>query len=432
MSAYLLCLSINGGIPLFTRKNGDLKSIPFPLLASLNGVAMFGQSHDVTLLSTMTRECRLLWRDYHNSVRLIVVVPLDSVSDFHIHRLLDNIFQCLVLLVGLDDLIALRNIDRVKRELRASFGLIDCLLNGLQPSDKTPLFCDLIGAVDVLVCGESGNITNYLDNFTESVDSTYGCVLAGGRLLAATSNWWSLHPDELCLLSLYIWTEQRATLSDTPVFLPVKSPTVPFRLVVYELQAGLQVCVLCGPQPSLAELERMIVKHWRSCAPLLSSLHSSLPRCLPPNILIDRSVLGLVLVNTERKRVLACMAPHHGTAAHHQKDSRSLSLARKLDITRTFYRTVVGAVLPSCASPSPHVLEVGGALLPDHSPHIKCKHQVSEVFSCSEYHKCLVIQSGQYQLFSIFISAVPNHSMRAISHRTLQALIKEKHNNIIK
>ena len=86
MSAYLLCLSINGGIPLFTRKNGDLKSIPFPLLASLNGVAMFGQSHDVTLLSTMTRECRILWRDYHNSVRLIVVVPLDTVSDFHIHR----------------------------------------------------------------------------------------------------------------------------------------------------------------------------------------------------------------------------------------------------------------------------------------------------------------------------------------------------------
>ena len=92
MSAYLLCLSINGGIPLFTRKNGDLKSIPFPLLASLNGVAMFGQSHDVTLLSTMTRECRVLWRDYHNSVRLIVVVPLDTVSDFHIHRLGLGIF----------------------------------------------------------------------------------------------------------------------------------------------------------------------------------------------------------------------------------------------------------------------------------------------------------------------------------------------------
>ena len=68
---------------------------------------------------------------------------------------------------------------RVKRELRASFHVIDCLLNGLQPSEKTPLFCDLIGAVDVMVAGggEAGALAAHLDTFTESVDSTYGCVL---------------------------------------------------------------------------------------------------------------------------------------------------------------------------------------------------------------------------------------------------------------
>ena len=84
--------------------------------------------------------------------------------------------------MGLDDLIALRNIDRVKRELRASFNVIDYLLNGLQPSEKTPLFCDLVGAVDVSVSTESGSLATYLENFTESVDSTYGCLLMGGRL----------------------------------------------------------------------------------------------------------------------------------------------------------------------------------------------------------------------------------------------------------
>ena len=244
MSAYLLCLSISGGIPLFTRKNGDLKSIPFPLLASLNGVAMFGQSHDITLLSTVTKECRILWRDYHNTIRLIIVVPYDSVTDFHIHRLLDNIFQCLVLLVGLDDLIALRNIDRIKRELRAAYNVIDYLLNGLQPSEKTPLFCDLVGAVDVMVCTESNSLSGYLENFTERVDSTYGCLMVGHRVVTATQNWWNLHPDELCLLSLYTCTQARATLSDTPVFLPVKSPTVPFRLVVYELLDDVQVVII--------------------------------------------------------------------------------------------------------------------------------------------------------------------------------------------
>ena len=115
----------------------------------------------------------------------------------------------------------------------------------------------------------------------------------------------------------------------------------------------------------------MIVKQWRSASSLLPAIHASLPRGLPANLALDRSILGLILVNTEKNRVLACMSPHQGSAAAHQKDSRSLSLARKLDIARTFYRTVVGAVLPSCATPSPHVLEVGGALLPDHSPHIK-------------------------------------------------------------
>ena len=108
-------------------------------------------------------------------------------------------------------------------------------------------------------------------------------------------------------------------------------------------------------------------------------------RYLPTTIhwqLIHRSILGLLLVNTDRKRVLASMLPHGPNA---RDSSRTLkwttlpffeiqiticghislrlysslpSLPRKLDIARTFYRTVVGAVLPSSASPSPHIAEV--------------------------------------------------------------------------
>ena len=40
--------------------------LPYPLLASLNGVALFAQSQDVTLLTTLTKDCKLLWRDYQN------------------------------------------------------------------------------------------------------------------------------------------------------------------------------------------------------------------------------------------------------------------------------------------------------------------------------------------------------------------------------
>ena len=62
----------------------------------------------------------------------------------------------------------------------------------------------------------------------EAVDSTYGCVLLRGQILTATKNWWGLHPDEIVLIMNYLLSEIPAVLKDTPVFLPVKSPTVSY------------------------------------------------------------------------------------------------------------------------------------------------------------------------------------------------------------
>ena len=36
-----------------------------------------------------------------------------------------------------------------QRELRAAYGLIDCLLNGLQPTEKTALFGDLVSIISL-------------------------------------------------------------------------------------------------------------------------------------------------------------------------------------------------------------------------------------------------------------------------------------------
>ena len=52
----------------------------------------------------------------------------------------------------------------------------------------------------------------------ESVDSTYGCVLLRGRVVAATKNWYSLHPDEVNLLSLVVTTDAWATLKVPSMF----------------------------------------------------------------------------------------------------------------------------------------------------------------------------------------------------------------------
>ena len=80
-------------------------------------------------------------------------------------------------------------------------------------------------------------------------------------------------------------------LQDTPVFLPVKSPTVPFRLVSSELSAvagvGVTVCVLCGPSPSLVEIETELLRNWKTTYNLVASLQSLHPRGFPAQANFD-------------------------------------------------------------------------------------------------------------------------------------------------
>ena len=94
------------------------------------------------------------------------------------------------------------------------------------PTENLTTFGDLLGAADCVIFPEANTVQAHLDAFVESVDSTYGCILLKGQIVTATKNWWGLHPDEIVLITNYLLSEIPAVLKDTPVFLPVKSPTV--------------------------------------------------------------------------------------------------------------------------------------------------------------------------------------------------------------
>ena len=123
---------------------------------------MFGQSHEVDLISATTEECRIVWRDFHESVRLILAVPNDSFEANHAQRLIENVFRVMLLTVGLDELMSVRNVDRLKRDLRASFGLIDHFLAALNApvnnAASTSLVGDVSSAIDVVVFPEANSI----------------------------------------------------------------------------------------------------------------------------------------------------------------------------------------------------------------------------------------------------------------------------------
>ena len=60
------------------------------------------------------------------SLTLIVVTQDDNGSDTHLTRLLDYIFQAMVLVYGLDELINIKNIERFKREIKVNIVLNSC------------------------------------------------------------------------------------------------------------------------------------------------------------------------------------------------------------------------------------------------------------------------------------------------------------------
>lgn len=79
--------------------------------------------------------------------------------------------------------------------LQSSYPVIDLVLQGLKPTEKTLYFGDVTGCADVALQLDppfNGNFQSMLDNLMEGVGLNYGCLVANGSLLGCTKDWWTL------------------------------------------------------------------------------------------------------------------------------------------------------------------------------------------------------------------------------------------------
>ena len=95
MASYLLGLTAGSGLPVITRTKGHLKNLPFPVIGSLNGVHMFSASHQVELISAATEDAKVIWKEYYNSIILILITQDNCSSDAFLQRILDCIFHAM-------------------------------------------------------------------------------------------------------------------------------------------------------------------------------------------------------------------------------------------------------------------------------------------------------------------------------------------------
>ncbi|ERE70125.1 protein fuzzy homolog isoform X2 [Cricetulus griseus] len=148
-TVHLLCLAASSGVPLFCRSScggaPSRQQLPFSVIGSLNGVHMFGQNLDVQLNSARTEDTTVVWKSFHDSITLIALSSEEGTSELRLERMLHMVFGAMVLIVGLEELTNIRNVERLKKELRASYCLIDSFLG------NSELIGDLTQCVDCVI-----------------------------------------------------------------------------------------------------------------------------------------------------------------------------------------------------------------------------------------------------------------------------------------
>lgn len=351
------------------------------------------------LLSTVTNDYTVVWKELYDS--LIFIGIASACTTEALTQVIECAGSAMVMVVGMDEIIAQRNIERLKRELRVCSPVIDRLLDCLDFGDANTnqSTISISGMVKTILTPENHLIKIVLDTFTECIDSMYSCVLIHGKLAVATDSWWTLHPTEIKLLSLLASAEGSSTTSkDTPVFLPFKSPKAAFRFVTCSLLPDVQVCCLCGPEQQLEEIENSAAYCFKSTMEILGSAVQCHPRNFPATIQLDAGILGVLLINVECRKYMMSKNP---------QPKRIVNGSHRLDILRTFYYQAVLDVLLSLRE------DVESTV-------------VKETYWCSEYHKCYALKQHGNVLCVLYNANVPTMVMRSLTRATLKVFMAEK------
>lgn len=419
-SMQLLCLTASSGVPLFTR--GASKQLPFSVIGSLNGVHMFGAGQSVVLSCCETEGGgKVVWRVFQDSVMLIAVsgreqggLGSSKEEDFRLQRLLENVWNCMVLVLGQDELANMRNVERLKRDLRSCFSLIDQLLDERQEG----ILGNLTHCTDSMLPPNLTVLQEAVDGFAAAADSEFGCLIVHGRIAAATEKWWRLAPQEIVLLSTLMraLSASGSASCDYPVFLPQGSPTVAHRLLRFQLLPGADVCMLCGPTPSLHTAEsRLVVRFW---SPLVETLRDSLAvgeHCFPGSVSLRPDVLALLFINRETRRSVSCVCRPHA-------DPPLPSKARCWELLKLFYIFCATHYFTQeetlCVSPEERA-ERGN------TQDFVCgfSHQPLQCYLITEECKSFGLQTSQHQLFLIIPLSVPTYVLRTVATQTLSDIV---------
>lgn len=84
----------------------------------MNTIFKIGDNFGVRIHSMDSLEFKIAWKMYHANVTLILIENLTSLDEEVTFRKLDLLFDALVFMYGLDDLINIANVEKFKKDIK--------------------------------------------------------------------------------------------------------------------------------------------------------------------------------------------------------------------------------------------------------------------------------------------------------------------------
>nr|XP_042910285.1 protein fuzzy homolog isoform X3 [Parasteatoda tepidariorum] len=386
---------------------------------------MYSRLQDAELKRAITPEEKILWREYHKRLVLILITKNDSFHDCHMSNLLDNMFAAIAMIIGFDLILKQGEVMRLQKALTNCSCLINYFLEQIDLEKGN--IGDLTRTTDCMLAPETHILMECLTKFLHVADSLYGCLLIKGKVIVASKEWWTLTSQEKVLLCAYVNCLPKVLSRESVIFLPTSSPHSTNRLVTLHLLRDVEVCVLCSAEPPLSVLEDEAPKVWRECFDVLKVIANLHPRNIPSTFQFDENIQSLLLINTETNQSVCSFIPLKPDPSESSETTKVPNLQEQQEAIRTLYKLVIGTYFKNKNPNMDPKLRADNTCPIFDYGEIEFKNSEPQEFYMSlKENKCYVLQQSNFHLYIVFNAKIPTFALRPISHKTLKLLTEKR------
>jgi len=398
------------GMPILSRSY-NCNVPPLPILGLFSAARTSSEETKVPINRMSTQDFEINFKIFENGRVLVVMGKSSSLvkqcKNDKTESILHYMFETVVLFAGMTNVLQSATVDRISRHLKPGLPIIDQFLPENPPLEIIS-DCNEVFMADPSDPKEQ-SIAAALRSFGEATNSPLCCIYINKSLAIPTSHWVTqLHPREVALLTFYVRSlhvnpQAQSGVEQTiyfPYFLPsanVAPGTVALRFIVISLSHDIDVCLLCGQEPSLLNVQQNIVP--RSFGGILSQLNSegryfgnefSFP--------VDNCIFGFIFLNRLKNCGVSCYNSNSKQKISSMTSiiTGTISYARCKSLLFEFY----------------------------HTTNLQMPAGVDKNASYMHLHDCILchVKNGQHEIFVSLGKNVPYYAVIGLAEKTLQRI----------